>query len=43
MTMAEVPPASAITFDKKRKLNNTVNRATVAEVPPGRAVSFDKK
>ena len=39
MTVAEVPPASAVSFDKKRN----VNRMTVAEVPPASAVSFDMK
>ena len=39
MTVVEVPPASAVSFDKKRN----INRMTVAEVPPASAVSFDKK
>ena len=40
MTVAEVPPASAVSFDKKKR---NVNRMTAAEVPPASAVSFDKK
>ena len=40
MTVAEVPPASAVSFAKKKR---NVNRMTVAEVPPASAVSFDKK
>ena len=39
MTVAEMPPASAISFDKK--IN--VNRMTAAEMPPTSAVSFEKK
>ena len=33
MTVAEMPPASAVSFDKKRN----VNRATVVEMPPAGA------
>ena len=40
MTVAEVPPASAVSFDKRKR---DVNRMTMAEVPPASAVSFDKK
>ena len=39
MTVAEVPPASAVSFDKKRN----VNRMIMVEVPPASAISFDKK
>ena len=39
MTVAEKPPASAVSFDK----NRNVNRMTAAEMPPASAVSFDKK
>ena len=39
MTVVEMPPASAVSFDKKRN----VNRMTAAEMPPASAVSFDKK
>ena len=39
MTVVEMPPASAILFDKKRN----VNRMTAAEMPPASAVSFDKR
>ena len=40
MTVAEMPPASAVSFDKRKR---NVNRMTVAEVPPASAVSFDQK
>ena len=40
MTVAEVPPTSAVSFDKRK---GNVNRMTVAEVPPTSAVSFDKR
>ena len=40
MTVAEVPPASTVSFDKKKR---SVNRMTMAEVPPASGVSFDKK
>ena len=40
MTMAEVPPASAVSFDKRKR---KVNRMSVAEMPSASAVSFDKR
>ena len=40
MTVAEVPPASAVAFDEYKR---NVDRMTMAEVPPASAVAFDKR